>query len=140
MRFLLALVVAALLACVGVFIYAGHMPGPSIEISKPVKYVGVSTPVEVHVTTPQGKLVKLDVTFEQNGKQTPLFALDKAGVDKTGGLKASPNAASVLTATIGRENVPTLQSGAGRIIVTAVRPVLYGLRTVQSTATHDVQV
>ena len=95
MRFLLALVLAAIVACAGVFIYAGHMPGPSIEIAKPAKYVGVSTPVEVHVTAPQGNLTRLDVAFEQNGKQTPLFALDKAAADKNATLKVSPNATPV---------------------------------------------
>jgi murein DD-endopeptidase MepM/ murein hydrolase activator NlpD len=131
MRFLLALVVAAAVACAGVYVYAGHMPGPSIEITKPDKYVGVSTPVEVHVTTPQGKLTKLDVSFEQNGKQTPLFSLDKAQA-------GAP--APVVTTTISRDKVPSLQSGAGRIVVTAERPVLFGLRKAQSSATHDVQV
>ncbi len=149
MRFLLALVLAAIVACAGVFVYAGHMPGPSIEITKPVKYVGVSTPVEVHVTAPQGKLTKLDVVFEQNGKQTTLFALDRTATEKTGALKMTPapadagksaSAAAVLTTTIGRDNVADLKSGAGRIIVTAERPVLFGLRKTQSHASHDVQV
>jgi murein DD-endopeptidase MepM/ murein hydrolase activator NlpD len=144
MRFLLALVLAAIVACAGVFIYAGHMPGPSIEIAKPAKYVGVSTPVEVHVTAPQGNLTRLDVAFEQNGKQTPLFALDKAAADKNATLKVSPNATPVgpvvLATTMGRDTVPDLKSGAGRIVVTAERPVLFGLRKVRSTATHDVQV
>jgi len=127
MRFLLALVLAAIVACAGVFIYAGHMPGPSIEITKPAKYVGVSTPVEVRVTAPQGKLTKLDVVFEQNGKQTSL-------------LSGTSPAGAVAATTIDREKVPDLKSGPGRIVVTAVRPVLFGLRKVQSTAMHDVQV
>jgi len=151
MRFLLALVLAALVACAGVFIYAGHMPGPSIEITKPQKFVGTSTPVEVRVTTPQGKLTKLYLVFEQNGKQTPLFALDKAATNEKGALtlkaesrtQPAPNGAAppaVLTMTIGRDNVPDLKSGAGRIVVTAERPVLFGLRHARSSATHDVQV
>jgi murein DD-endopeptidase MepM/ murein hydrolase activator NlpD len=143
MRFLLALVLAALVVCAGVFIYAGHLPGPAIEIAKPTKYVGISTPVEVHVTAPQGKLTKLEVAFEQNGKQTPLFSLDKVAADKRATLQAAGGNAptgAVLTSTIGRQNVPDLKSGPGRIIVTAERPVLYGLRKAQSTATHDVTV
>lgn len=137
MRFLIAFFVAALVACAGVYVYAGHMPGPAIEILKPEKFVGITTPVEVRVTAPQGKFTKLDVAFEQNGRQTPLFALDKAadrsGLQGTGG-------AAVVTTTVGRQTVPDLKSGPGRIIVTAERPVLFGLRKVQSTATHDVQV
>ena len=149
MRFLLALVLAALIACGGVFIYAGHMPGPSIDITKPVKYVGVSTPVEVRVTAPQGKLTKLDVVFEQNGKQTPLFSLEKAQAGATTNTTLSQMSAKeggpgpsgpVLTTTIDREKVPDLKSGPARIVVTAGRPVLFGLRKVQSTTAHDVQV
>ncbi len=45
-----------------------------------------------------------------------------------------------LTRTVGRENVPELKSGTARILVTASRPVLYGLRTVDRTAVKDVQV
>jgi murein DD-endopeptidase MepM/ murein hydrolase activator NlpD len=151
MRFLLAVVIAALLACGGVYVYAGRMPGPSIEITKPLKYVGVSTPVEVRVTTPQGKLTKLDVFFEQNSKQTLLFSLEKAQTGGTNPTNAQLTATAtvtagaaptgpVLTTTIDREKVPDLKSGAGRIVVTAVRPVLFGLRKAQSTAAHDVQV
>ena len=140
MRFLLALVVLVLVVCGGAFLYAGRLPGPSIEIAKPVKYVGVSTPVEVHVTAPQGKFTKLDVAFEQNGKQTPLFALAKAASDKNAVLKATGAGAIALTTNVGRDNVPDLKSGPGRIVVTAERPVLFGLRKVTSTATRDVQV
>jgi murein DD-endopeptidase MepM/ murein hydrolase activator NlpD len=148
MRFLLALVLAAIVACAGVFIYAGRMPGPSIDITKPVKYVGISTPVEVRVSAPQGRLTKLDVVFEQNGKQTSLFSLEKAQARATTSqvltatsLKEGPAPTGpVLTTTIDREKVPELKSGPGRIVVTAGRPVLFGLRKVQSTAVRDVQV
>jgi murein DD-endopeptidase MepM/ murein hydrolase activator NlpD len=143
MRFLLALILAALVACGAVFIYAGRLPGPSIDIAKPTKFVGISTPVEVHVASPDGKLTKLDVVFEQNGKQTPLFSLDKAAADKSAALQAAGGNAptgAVLTSTIGRQNVPDLKSGPGRIVVTAERPVLFGMRKAQSTATRDVTV
>ena len=131
MRFLLALILGALVACSAVFIYAGHLPGPSIEISKPAKYVGISTPVEVHVTAPQGQLTKLDVVFEQNGKQTPVFSLDKAAADKSATLQVAGGNAptgAVLTSAIGRQNVPDLKSGPGRIIVTQARERVDGRR------------
>jgi len=151
MRFLLGLVLAALVACGAAFIYAGRLAGPAIEIAKPTKYVGVSTPVEVHVTAPQGRLTKLDVVFEQNGKQTPLFSLEKAQAGSTSGagdlrttslskVAGTPSPGAVLTTTVGRHNVPDLKSGPARIVVTAERPVLFGLRKARSTAAHDVQV
>src|SRR5438874_11787996 len=78
MRYLLGLLLIVALVAGGLFLYAGRMAGPAIDIVKPAKYVGQATPVEVHVTAPQAKVTKLDVAFEQNGKQTPLFSLEKA--------------------------------------------------------------
>ena len=45
-----------------------------------------------------------------------------------------------ITQEIGKQTIPDLQSGAAKIIVTAGRPVLRGMRTLETTATHDVQV
>ena len=48
MRFLLGLVLVVLaLAAGGVFIVAGRMAGPAIEIGKPEKFVGAATPLDV---------------------------------------------------------------------------------------------
>ena len=41
---------------------------------------------------------------------------------------------------IGKQAIPDLQAGPARIVVRASRPVLYGLRQAESTATRDVQV
>jgi murein DD-endopeptidase MepM/ murein hydrolase activator NlpD len=137
MRFLLALILIAALAVGGVFVYAERLPGPAVEIAKPTKYIGQSTPVEVAISAPGAKIDTITIAFEQNGKQTPLFSL------------ASPGSAQVkqeaadkvrITRTIDREAVPDLKTGAARIIVTATRPVLRGWRKTQTTATHDVQV
>src|SRR5258708_28755502 len=76
MRYLLGLVLVAALVAGGVFVYAGRLPGPTIEIAKPSKYVGQATPVEIGITAPGGRLTAADVVFEQNGKQTPLFSLN----------------------------------------------------------------
>src|SRR5947207_15293059 len=111
MRYLLGLLLIVALVAGGLFLYAGRMAGPAIDIVKPAKYVGQATPVEVHVTAPQGKVTKLNVVFEQSGKQTPLFSLEKAQA-ATEGLQtklavqggAAPTAA-VLTPTITRQTL-----------------------------------
>src|SRR5207237_7544803 len=137
MRYLLALVLIAALVAGGVFVYAGRLPGPVVEIAKPTKYVGQSTPVEVEISTPGAKVDTITIAFEQNGRQTPLFSL------------ASPGSAEVkqesvdkvrVTRTIDREAVPDLKTGPARIIVTATRPVLRAMRKRQTIATRDVQV
>ncbi len=137
MKFLAALVLILLLAACGAFVYAGRQPGPTIEIAKPAKFVGQSTPVEVAVTAPAARLAQFTIAFEQNGKRTPLFSLDApAGAD----IKQESADRVRITRSITRETVPDLKSGPARILVTASRKVLRGMRTIESTATHDVQV
>ena len=79
MRYVAGLILLLLLVAGGAFLYAGRLPGPSIDIAKPVKYVGQATPVEVAVTAPGAHVSRLKILFEQNGKQTPLFSLDAPG-------------------------------------------------------------
>ena len=137
MRYLLGLLLIVALVAGGAFVYAGRLPGPAIEITKPVKYVGQSAPVEVAVTAPGAKLTRLEVVFEQNGKQTPIASLAQpasAEIKQDGPDKVR------VTRTISREQIPDLKTGPAKIIVTAERPVLRGMRKVQSTASHDVQV
>ncbi|OFW08701.1 MAG: hypothetical protein A3H96_08535 [Acidobacteria bacterium RIFCSPLOWO2_02_FULL_67_36] len=136
MRYLAAFVVILLLAAGGVYIIAGRAAGPAIEIGKPTKFVGVSTPLEVSVGARGGHLASLQVTLEQNGKQIPLYALGGS----TATMKQDGPDRLIVTREIGRKSVPELQSGQARIVVTAARPVLYGIRTAQATATRDVEV
>jgi murein DD-endopeptidase MepM/ murein hydrolase activator NlpD len=138
MRYLVGLLLILLLAAGGVYVVAGRMAPPAISVDKPEKFVGLSTPLEITITAPDAQTLKpLSVVLEQNGKQTPLFSLDnpgKARIQQDGTDKLH------ITQDIGKQAVPELQSGAARIIVTAGRPVLRGLRTVQATASKDFQV
>jgi murein DD-endopeptidase MepM/ murein hydrolase activator NlpD len=140
MRFLLGLILALAIAAGGVFIYAGRLPGPTIVIDKPAKYVGQSTPVEAVVTAPGGKLSNLEVSFEQGGKRTELFSFAKATSTELKARSDNNPDALRITTTAGRSNVPDLKSGPARIVISAERPVLHGLRKVKSTVTRDVQV
>jgi murein DD-endopeptidase MepM/ murein hydrolase activator NlpD len=136
MRYLLGLILILALAAGGAFIYAGRLPGPSIQITKPVKYVGQSATVEVTITAPGGKLSDYSVMFEQNGKQTPLASMATAGGD----VKADGPDTMRITRTFTRNDIPDLKTGPAKIVVTATRPVLRNLRKTTSTASHDVQV
>ncbi|NUR53652.1 MAG: M23 family metallopeptidase [Acidobacteria bacterium] len=137
MRFLLGLLLILLLAAGGVFLYAGRLPGPAIDIARPAKYVGQSTPVEVAVTSPGAALDALTIAFEQNGKQTPLFSLTATGAAE---IKQESADRVRITRTIDRQAVPDLKTGPARIVVTASRKVVRGIRTVHTTVTRDVQV
>ena len=137
MRFLLYLVLALLIGAGAAYVIAGRAGGPSIQISKPEKYVGTSTPVEVNVSVPGGQLAAVKVAFEQNGKQTTVY--EAAGQPSGEGVKIEGDSVHI-TRTVGKQTVPDLQSGAGKIVVTASRKVLRGIRTLASSATRDVQV
>jgi murein DD-endopeptidase MepM/ murein hydrolase activator NlpD len=141
MRFLIraffVLVLLAVVAAGGAYVYAGRMPGPAIDISKPDKFVGTATPLEVAVTTPGGTVSALQIVFEQNGKQTTIYT------QAPGGSGTAPQVSGdkiVVSRELGKQTVPDIKSGAARIIVNAARPVLRGMRTIQSSAAKDVQV
>jgi murein DD-endopeptidase MepM/ murein hydrolase activator NlpD len=139
MRFLIraffVLVLLALLGAGGAYILAGRMPGPTIEIAKPGKFVGTATPVEVTVTAPGGKVSALQIVLDQNGKQTPIYSQGDSGpAPQVNGDRIT------VTRTIGKDTVPDLKTGAARLIVTTTRPVMRNIRTVSSTLTRDVQV
>ena len=137
MRFLLGLVVILLLAVGGAYVVAGRMDGPPIQINKPEKTVGVSSPLEVEVQAPGAHLEALTIVLEQNGKQFPLFSL----ADQQGAQVRQNGADRLVVAReFGKQAVPALQSGNATLVVTAARKVLYGIRTIESTARRDFRV
>jgi murein DD-endopeptidase MepM/ murein hydrolase activator NlpD len=137
MKFLLGLVLVVALAAGGLFMYAGRLPGPIIEIAKPTKYVGQTTALDVAVSAPEARFSTVRVLFEQNGKQTSLFALDQPASGET---KQEGADKMRITKNVTRDQIPELKSGPARIVVIAERPVLFGMRTARSSATLDVQV
>jgi murein DD-endopeptidase MepM/ murein hydrolase activator NlpD len=75
--------------------------------------------------------------FEQDGQQHTLFTLaDQKGA----AVKQDGADRLVVASTLGKEQVPTIKSGPARLLATASRAVLYGIRTVDTTAVKDVQV
>jgi len=141
MRKLIVVLVALVLAFVGVYIGAGYSAGPSVAVASPEKFVGLSTALDVVVTAPAARLSALKVEFEQRGVRTSLFNYTGQGA-----ITADSNATVEGTdkvhvkRTIGREAIKGLASGKGRIIVTASRPVVFGLRRIETSAAHDVDV
>ncbi len=138
MKYLVGFVLILLLAAGGAWVYAGRMPPPTIAIEKPEKFVGTATPLQITISAPDAAAMKpIRVVFEQNGKQTTLFSLDepgKAQIAQDGTDKVR------ITHEIGKATVPDLQAGAAKILVTAGRPVMRGMRTVESNASRDLQV
>jgi murein DD-endopeptidase MepM/ murein hydrolase activator NlpD len=139
MRYLLGLILILALAAGGAYVVAGRQGGPSIQIEKPEKFVGVSAPVEVAVGAPGANLKSLKIVFDQNGKQTTLYEMT-GGQPSGDGVKLDGPDKLRVTRTVGKQEIPDLKSGPAKIVVTASRSVLRGFRTLESSATHDVQV
>jgi murein DD-endopeptidase MepM/ murein hydrolase activator NlpD len=137
MKYLAGLILILLIVAGGAYVVAGRQPGPTIEIAKPGKFVGTSTPLEVVVGAPGVVLSDLQILLEQHGKQIPLYSqADPKGAEA----KQDGTDRLRITRDVGKQGVPELQSGPARIIVTASRPVVYNIRKVSTTVSHDVQV
>ena len=121
----------------GVYVTAGRAAGPTIDILQPTRLVGRSASFEATVETPRGQLITLDAVIEQDGIPYSLFSLDRpadAGVGQD-----SPDRIRI-SRTFDRTSHPELRAGAARVVVTATRPVLFGLRESTSSVAVDVEV
>jgi murein DD-endopeptidase MepM/ murein hydrolase activator NlpD len=137
MKFLVFLIVLAVIVVGGAWVWAGRQAGPTIEIRQPGKFLGRNGSVELMVQAPDGRFSAVNVAVEQNGKTFPVYSLDQQDPSPT-----KPDTADKIYVMrpIGKQAIPDLQAGPARIVVRAARPVVYGLRQAESTATHDVQV
>lgn len=133
--FVLLVVVAAAGAGTA-WVMAGRADGPAIEIAAP-EAVGRFGELMLTIGTPGGELNALEVSIEQDEESFPVFSFpggDAAELVALGDDRLS------FTAPIGRERLESLQEGRARVVVRAVRPVLFGYRESETTAEHDFEV
>ena len=137
LKFLLLLVLIAAVVTAGAWWWAGRGVPPQIEIRQPGQLIGQATPLDLVVTAPGGQFSRIDITVEQDGQTYPVYSLAQPG-----GAAATPEAPDrmIIVRQIGVRDVPELKPGPARINVRAARPVLYGLRQLETTATRDVEV
>jgi Peptidase family M23 len=136
LRFIVFLLVLAALAGGVAWFWAGRSAGPTIAIRQPGQFVGQNSSFEMMVEAPEGKFASVDVTVEQGGKTFPVFTLDQP----QGNIKQESAERIYVMRPIGKRALPDLQSGPARVVVRASRPVLFGLRNVSSSTSHDVTV
>src|SRR6188768_3129786 len=131
MRVLLKLVFFLLVLAVivggGAWLWAGRMPGPTLELKQPEKFVGMGTTLELRAESPDGQFSRLDVTVEQNGKSWPVYTLEQQPA-----AAGDPAKQIFVMRPVGKRAIPELQNGAARITVQAARPVVYGIRQAES--------
>jgi murein DD-endopeptidase MepM/ murein hydrolase activator NlpD len=117
------------------WVNAGQAEGPAIEIAGP-GIIGQTGEIAVKVTAPGGTLTGLAVTLVQGETTTPIFDLtaETAATLTTAGDEVS------FTRPAGKRTLPELKAGDAQVNVTAVRPVLFGLRQATTTATRTLEV
>src|SRR6185295_16863694 len=76
LKFLVGLVVLAFLVVGGAWVWAGRLPGPSLEIRQPGQFIGQAGTLDVMAQAPGGQFTALDVTVEQSGKTFPVYTMD----------------------------------------------------------------
>jgi murein DD-endopeptidase MepM/ murein hydrolase activator NlpD len=119
---------------IATWVVAGRAPGPVIEIAESV--VGQTGEVAMTIETPGRDLKTLDVALVQDGASFPIFSLssDAAALEPEGDNRVR------LVRPVGKRLYPDLKAGTASISVTAVRPVLFGLRESASMATREIEV
>ncbi|HEX5107887.1 MAG TPA: M23 family metallopeptidase [Vicinamibacterales bacterium] len=133
-RFLLVLLVVAIVGAAGAWVWAGQLPGPAIEITKPEKFVGQSGALEMRVEAPGARV---EAVLEQGGQSYPIVTVEPAPPPAAGQTAADR---LFVSRPLGKSTIPQLKSGPARIVVRGTKPVLFGLRQAHSEATRDVQV
>ena len=137
MRILAGILVVLAVVAVAGFWAAGRAAAPVITINAPKTSIGLQTPLDVTIETPGGRLARIEIRLEQGGRTSALFSLD------------SPAEATLTQETadririarpIGKRALPTLEEGTARLVVTASRSVLFGMRQRQSEASIEVRV
>ena len=136
LKFLLVIVLLAAVGFGGAWWWAGRMSGPAIDLKQPGRFVGQATSVELTLQAPEGRFSHASVTLAQNGVNHDVFTLEPQAGNAT---KEAADKIYVIK-PIGRKAIPDLRSGAARLTVRAARPVLYGLREIETVVTRDVQV
>jgi murein DD-endopeptidase MepM/ murein hydrolase activator NlpD len=139
LKFLLLIVLLAAVGLGGAWWWAGRMSGPSIDLKQPDRFVGQSTSLDVTLQAPEGRFTHASVTLSQNGVNHDVFTLaPQAGTPRTDAKEAADRL--YVIKPIGRNAIPDLRSGPAQITVRAARPVIYGLRDIETIVTRDVQV
>src|SRR5688500_18867253 len=136
MRTFFTLIILLALGAGGAWFWAGRAPGPKIEIAQPA-VIGQTGSLLVNIDSPNGKLQNLEIALEQAGKRMPVFS---AQADALAKLPRVGETRVRVARSVGKKMFPELEAGAARIVVTAVRPVLFGYRQVAAEASRDIEV
>jgi murein DD-endopeptidase MepM/ murein hydrolase activator NlpD len=134
-NFLLSLLLFAVLAG-AVWYGAGKLEGPEVSIRNPTSAIGQASPFDVVVNAQPNHLAGLEIALEQGGQSYPIFSLSNRGDAQV----TLEDGGTRVRGTVGRRNVPSLAQEPAQLVVRASLGVLFGLRTVDSVTTQDLEV
>lgn len=135
MRAFVTILVLLVLGAGAAWWLAGRGTPPAIEFAQPTRLIGQKGELTVVVKTPAADLTRLVVSLEQGDKTFPLFDMSKDAAQ----LKRNGDEVR-FTRSIGKRELPELNAGPAKLKATAARPVLFGYRKIEATASKDVEV
>jgi len=127
---ILAVLVLAIAGAGAGWYLAGREAGPSITVKSPDRFVGRAGTLDV-VAESATPVVSMSASLEQNGQATQIASYAGDGT--------AQNLVS-LSGAVGKTAQPALVNGPATLTVTASRQVFFGLRTVESAVTRELQV
>ena len=137
-RTLLALFGCVALVAGGFAVYVAlQAPGPLLVIEGPKAIGGASFELEVSVDADRDVLSSLDARLEQQGRRltvlTPASVAGEHVTPRTGGRVT-------LRHTVPASALAGIVDGKARLIVTASKPILFGLKRARTVETQDIVV
>jgi murein DD-endopeptidase MepM/ murein hydrolase activator NlpD len=120
-----------------VYYYAGQEPGPLVKIEKPAAIGGGPVALDVTVDSVGAKLRRLEVSVEQQGRVFGLFSLEAPGEAR---FAQETDHRIRVTHEIPSGGLTGLRDGPARLVVTAARDVLYGVRRAETVETRELTV
>ena len=76
LKVLLVVVVVAIVVFAGAWVWAGRLPGPTIQIQQPEKFLGQTGTLAFMLEAPGGRFTHAEAAVEQNGTSHSVFALE----------------------------------------------------------------
>ena len=145
-RFLIVVLALGAFCFGAAFYFAGRAAEPAIQIERPTKLLGRTGTLDVTIESPGARLDDVTVAVTQDGKSLPVLQLPHLGDGGAPSLDAETKLTQEsadrirLTRALDRQLLPGLHEGKATITVSAKRPVLYGLRVKEASATREVEV
>jgi murein DD-endopeptidase MepM/ murein hydrolase activator NlpD len=135
--FVIAAIGLLLIGAAVVYYYAGQEPGPLVKIEKPAAIGGGPIALDVTVDSLGSKLRRLEVAVEQQGRTFHLFSLNAPGQARF----TQETADRIrVTQDIPASTLTGLRDGPAKLVVTASRDVLFGVRRAESVEARDLAV